>query len=120
MYVTSQEHSSLMQLIQSNDDVIIHFSSDVLSLVTQVVERLSNLSANIVKSYCNNSQVVLEDYVTPQIGNFYEIHREYLTRGFFDIKVSSEGRSNISFPTLLNYVYLRNDNIDRLLYPVRK
>lgn len=99
IYVTSRESSSLKQLILDQDDTIINFSSDVLSLVTQVVDKLSDLPANIVKFYCNHSQVVFEDYVTPQIGSFYEIHREYLKRGFFDTKVSFKFRrcSAISF-----------------------
>lgn len=68
--------------------MIIPFSTDILSLSTQLIGRLNSLPANIVKFYCNHSQVAFEDYVSPQIGNFYEIHREYLRRGVFDMKVS--------------------------------
>lgn len=64
------------------------FSRDILFLVTRMIERLYNLCIDIVKFYWNNSQVVFEDYVTPQIGNFYEIHRAYLSRGFLDTKVN--------------------------------
>lgn len=88
VFVTSEENTSLKQLLADEDDVIIRLSSNVWSLVTQVVDKLADIPANILKFYCNHTQVVFEDYVTPTIGSFYEIHRKYLRRGSVNTKVS--------------------------------
>ncbi|KAG5894333.1 hypothetical protein JTB14_004377 [Gonioctena quinquepunctata] len=81
MFVTPTGENSLKQLLVDESDSVLSLSSDVVSLAQQITDHLSEIPANIIKFYCNHTDVVFEDYITPDVEVFYEIHREYIKRG---------------------------------------
>lgn len=92
IYVTSRESTSIRQLIVDKDDTVLNFSNDVVSLVTAVIDKLSDVPSNIVKFYCNHTEIIFEDYITPYTERLYEIHSEYLRRGHFNVQVRKHTR----------------------------
>ncbi|CAH1153729.1 unnamed protein product [Phaedon cochleariae] len=81
LYVTPREENSLKRLLQSNDFLLSKLSDDVASIVHEVTSRLSDIPANIVKFYCDGGRAEFEDYITPDVESFYEVHRGYIGRG---------------------------------------
>nr|XP_023030045.1 uncharacterized protein LOC111517977 [Leptinotarsa decemlineata] len=86
LYITPREQNSLQQFIVDDNDSVLRFSSDIVSLAQQISNELSGIPANIIRFYCNHSDIVFEDYITPDIVVLYEIHKEYIKRGFVDTK----------------------------------
>ncbi|KAJ8984288.1 hypothetical protein NQ317_009772 [Molorchus minor] len=87
IYVTFSENNSLQTLVTDDEnDVVMRLSNNIFSLVTEVANRLSKIPVSIIKFYCKDTDVKFEDYVTPEVENFYEIHREYIRRAHITTK----------------------------------
>ncbi|CAG9855058.1 unnamed protein product [Phyllotreta striolata] len=107
IYVTQTGEHSLQQLLQDGDSTM-RSSSDVVSLVEQVADRLSRIPANLIKFYCNDT-VVFEDFITPQLESVYEINKEYIRRGV----VNAEFK-NSDYGDLVVCAYKSNTTNDRV------
>lgn len=77
----------MQELSQNDDDSVVNSSSNALSTVTKIVEKLSVIPGSLIKFYCNHSDVRFQDYFTPGQENVFQIHREYIKRGFVTTKV---------------------------------
>lgn len=86
LYLTQREDNTLHQFLTENDKILTT-SNDVLSFSTIVLEELIQIPASIVKHFCNEPEVVFEDYATPQEDNVYEIHTEFIRRYSFNTEV---------------------------------
>lgn len=80
------------QELAQDDDCLVNPSSDVLSTATKIVEKLSVIPGSLIKFYCNHSDVRFEQYFTPGEENIFQVHREYVKRGFITTKVKEKSK----------------------------
>ncbi|CAH0561910.1 unnamed protein product [Brassicogethes aeneus] len=90
IYVTPDENGFFRELstIYKNDSVV-DLSSDISALVNELFNKLNNVPASIVNFYCNQISVRFEDFITPAVESFYEIHEEYIKRRQFVTKFTN-------------------------------
>lgn len=74
------ENDQFKDLLYENDRIV--------SDVDDVGRLLADVPSRIVDFYCEQNETVLEDYVTPNVTRFYEVHETYLQRADVRVKVS--------------------------------
>lgn len=96
IYVSQDLNGTLKELSQNDDDSVVNSSSNALSTVTKIVEKLSVIPGSLIKFYCNHSDVRFQDYFTPGQENVFQIHREYIKRGFVTTKFMNKDYGDLS------------------------
>ncbi|KAL1492995.1 hypothetical protein ABEB36_011142 [Hypothenemus hampei] len=96
VYVSEDVDGNLKKLSQNEDDSIVKSSTNAHSTVTSIIEKLSVIPASLIKFYCNQLDVLFHHYLTPGKENFFQIHREYIKRGYINTKFINKDYGDLS------------------------
>ncbi|XP_066158831.1 uncharacterized protein [Euwallacea fornicatus] len=96
IYLSQDVDGVLRELSKNDDDSVVNPSTDALSTITKIVEKLSVIAGSLIKFYCNNSNVRFEHYFTPGEEKVFEIHREYIKRSAVTTKFKNKDYGDLS------------------------
>ncbi|XP_048517274.1 uncharacterized protein LOC109540977 isoform X2 [Dendroctonus ponderosae] len=108
VYVSQDVDGVLKELSLNEDDSLVNPSTDVLSTVAKIAEKLSVIPASLIKFYCNHSDVRFEHYATPGVETVFQIHREYIKRGYVNTKFMNKYYGDLSICFFTSRTYTNN------------
>ncbi|XP_045482668.1 uncharacterized protein LOC123686516 isoform X2 [Harmonia axyridis] len=78
------------------NDSYVNIADDIETISNSLGKILQRIPGQIVNIYCNDSNSRMEDYLTPGVERFYEIHEEYINKYNFELEFLGNGYGDIS------------------------